>query len=157
MCCNAEVCYHNEAASARYTVHKGRRERVDPVQSLVINMAINAYPIVTGGVTRQYDQNTVRLIHRSKRSLVAPEICEGKRHTQCLKAPALTMKEERTCANVKAGGEAIRSTWLSIKTGLGGGHMINLRGHDDTTSQHVLFEHARGTSKSTEHHEWKEQ
>ena len=54
--------------------HKGRRERVDHVQSLVINMAINAYPIVTGGVTRQYDQNTVRLIHRSNTSLVAPEI-----------------------------------------------------------------------------------
>jgi hypothetical protein len=60
--------------------HKGRsRKRVDPIQSLVINMAINAYPIVTGGVTRQYDQNTVRLIHRSNTSLVAPEICEGKK------------------------------------------------------------------------------
>lgn len=61
---------------------KGRRERVDsdsdPSQSLVISMAINAYPIATGGVTRQYDQNTVRLIHRSNISLVAPEICEGK-------------------------------------------------------------------------------
>jgi hypothetical protein len=78
MCCHAEVCYHNEAASACYTAHKGREERVDPIQSLVINMAINAYPIVTGGVTRQYDQNTVRLIHRSKRSLVAPEIWGAK-------------------------------------------------------------------------------
>jgi hypothetical protein len=58
---------------------KGRRERVDPSQSLVISMAINAYPTATGGVTRQYDQNTVRLIHRSNTSLVAPEICEGKK------------------------------------------------------------------------------
>ena len=74
--CAAEVRYHNEAASAYYTAHKGRRERADPIQSLVINMAINAYPIVTGGVTRQYDQNTVRLIHRSNKSLVDPEICE---------------------------------------------------------------------------------
>ncbi len=42
-------------------------------------MAINAYPIVTGGVTRQYDQNIVRLISRSNASLVAPEIYEGGR------------------------------------------------------------------------------
>ena len=62
------------AASAYHTAHKGIRERVDPIQSLVINIAINAYPTVTGGVTRQYDQNTVRLIHRSNKSLVAPEI-----------------------------------------------------------------------------------
>ena len=51
---------------------------IDPIQSLVINMAIKAYPIVTGGVTIQYDQNTVRLIHRSNRLLVAPEIWERK-------------------------------------------------------------------------------
>jgi hypothetical protein len=37
-------------------------------------MAINAYPIVTGGATRQYDQNIVRLISRSNASLVVPEI-----------------------------------------------------------------------------------
>lgn len=35
--------------------------------------------------------------------------------------------------------------------------MINLRRHDDTSSQDVLFEHARVTSKSAEYHEWKEQ
>jgi hypothetical protein len=77
--CHDGVCYHNEAASACYAAHKGRKERVDPIQSLVINMAINAYPTVTGGVTIQYDQNTVRLIHRSNTSLVAPEICVGKK------------------------------------------------------------------------------
>ena len=100
------------------TAHKGRKERVGSIQRFVINMAVNANPIVTGGATRQYDQNTVRLIHRSNALLVAPEICEGKKHIQCLKALALTMKEEHTCANVKAGGDPSRSTWLSIKTGL---------------------------------------
>jgi hypothetical protein len=34
---------------------------------------------------------------------------------------------------------------------------MNLRGDDDTNSQDVLFEHARGTSTSAEDHERKEQ
>jgi len=83
-------------------------------------MAINAHPIITGGVTRQYDQNTVRLIHRSNTLLVAPEICKGKKAYSMSESLSANnhMKKERTCANVKAGGDASRSTWLSMKTGL---------------------------------------
>ena len=77
------------------TAHKGRKEQVDPIQRFVINMAINANPIVTGGATRQYDQNTVRLIHRSNALLVAPEICEGKKAYSMSESPGAN-DERRT-------------------------------------------------------------
>jgi hypothetical protein len=102
MYCHDGVCYHNEAAGACYIAHKGCRERVDPIQSLVINMAINAYPIVTGGVTIQYDQNTVRLIHRSNTSLVAPAICEGKKAYSMSESPGAN-NERRTYLRQRQG------------------------------------------------------
>jgi hypothetical protein len=121
MCCHNEVCYHNEAASACYTEHKGRRERVDPIQSLVINMAINAYPMVTGGVTRQYDQNTVRLIHRSNTSLVAPEICKGEKLCSMSESPGAN-NERRTYLRQRQGGRRRQQKHLAEykdRTGVG--------------------------------------
>jgi hypothetical protein len=116
--CHDGVCYHNEAVSACYTAQKGHMEQVNPIQSLVINMAINAYPTITGGVTIQYNQILCDLsIVRTHRWWLLRSV-RAKRHNQCLKALALTMKEEHTCANVKAGSDASRITWLSIKTGL---------------------------------------
>jgi|SRR5712671_765405 len=89
---------------------------VGTIQSLVINMAINAYSTKRGGATKQYDQKIVRLISRSSPSLVAFVICGGKEgHAKWRQTQA---KEEHTCANVTAGGDAIRSIWLSMNTGL---------------------------------------
>ena len=57
---------------------QGRADPVDDNHSLVINMAINPYPTVTGGATRQYDQKMVRLISRSNASLVTCVIYRGR-------------------------------------------------------------------------------
>jgi len=58
--------------------HHGHADPFDDNHSLVINMAINPYPTVTGGATTQYDQKMVRLISRSNASLVTCVIYRGR-------------------------------------------------------------------------------
>ena len=58
--------------------HRSHADPVGNIHNLVINMAINPYPTVTGGATTQYDQKIVRLISRSNASLVTCVIYTGR-------------------------------------------------------------------------------
>ena len=71
--CGLWLAYHTHTG-----YHRDHADPVDHIHSLVINMAINPYPTVTGGATTQYDQKIVRLISRSNASLVTCVIYRGR-------------------------------------------------------------------------------
>ena len=58
--------------------HRGHADPAGDIHNLVINMATNPYPTVTGGATTQYDQKIVWLISRSNASLVTCVIYTGR-------------------------------------------------------------------------------
>jgi hypothetical protein len=71
------IAIYSHEHKSRFVSYMSTTKYKKKTQSFVINIAISAYPTMSGGATTQYDQKIVRLISFSKASLdTACVICK---------------------------------------------------------------------------------